>query len=153
MQSEFMEVEEVFEVNINQNPYNMGVEIFDVKLSVAYVDSIYDACKSVKQVWFDAVPPEFESLSNIPKFSTTIVSDRFCREQSNCDGDLWLNTQGMANGSWPRMGSLNTVTVDNTADISPFVHSCSESQLVFPNEDGSSKECGCFNCAKGKLFD
>ena len=139
-------MKEVFEIG---NSEDLGVQKFNVKLPTAYIDEMYESCRAVKQVWFDNVPDQFPSLAQIPKYSTTIVEQRFCAETTKCDGLTWLNNQGMANGTWPRFGSLNSVTVNEETTIeSAHVYPCNEPTLVYPINDTVEGECGCFNCIK-----
>jgi hypothetical protein len=59
----------------------------------------------------------------------------------------------MANGTWPRMGSLNSVTIDDTITEDIHIYECSEDLLPFPILNATEPvECGCFNCAQGFDF-
>ena len=140
-QSDFIEVSEVFESTIpNQNKF--GIQKFTAKVPSKFLNDIYDNCKTVKQKWFS-------NVDSIPIYSTTVVENKFCKDTTNCNGEHWLNAQGLANGTWPRMGVLNEVKIFEDSKFSSDVYSCDRQDiLVYPVNSTVTKSCECFNCVK-----
>lgn len=81
------------------------------------------------------------------------MESRFCNILGEkCTPELWLTQQGQQLQRWPRMGTLNAVTLSE--ESSPnwpvnYVYDCADDATIYPEpEDGEDKTgtCGCYHC-------
>ena len=97
-----------------------------------------------------------ELLQSLPAFTVNIMESRFCNVNGvKCTPEFWLSQQGQELYRWPRMGTLNVVTISQTSSHWPrnYVYDCAEdSTVIFPEPTDPTlpKEgtCGCYHCER-----